>query len=205
MRETRIAPDIDRRRTSAPPKEYDMTNAQNLGLTPGTWNIDPIHSSVGFSVRHMMVSKVKGQFEEFTGQITVADQIEDSSVQASIVVSSINTHNAQRDEHVKSSDFWNADAGQTIDFTSTNVVADGDDWLVVGDLTMNGITKPATLKVEFGGSASDGQGGTKAGFEATTEILRSEYGIDFNMPMDGGGVVIGDKVAITLDIQAAKA
>lgn len=179
-----------------------MTAAQDLGLNTGTWNIDTAHSSVNFSVRHMMVSKVKGRFEEFSGEFTVAEQIEDSSVRASIVVNSINTNQAQRDAHLKTTDFWSEGQGETIEFVSTSISPDGDDWAITGDLTVNGVTKPTTLKVEFNGTAPDGQGGTKSGFEATAEVNRNDFGVDFNMPMDGGGVVIGEKITITLDIEA---
>lgn len=178
-----------------------MTNAQSLNLTPGTWNIDAVHSSVGFSVRHMMVSKVKGVFKEFGGQIVVADDIEESSVSATIKASSVDTGNEQRDAHLRSADFWNAEQNETFEFRSTSITADGGDWKVAGELTLNGVTKPVVLDVEFGGAGPDGQGGQKAGFEAKTEINRKDFNVDFNMPMDGGGVVVGDKVTITLDIE----
>lgn len=179
-----------------------MTTAQSLGLTTGTWTIDPIHSSVAFSVRHMMVSKVKGSFKEFGGQIVVADEIERSSVTATIAASSVDTGNEQRDGHLKSADFFNAEAAQNLEFTSTAITADGGDWKVAGDLTINGITKPAVLEVALSGVGPDGQGGQKAGFEATTVINRKDWKIDFNMPIEGGGVVIGEKITITIDIEA---
>lgn len=179
-----------------------MTTAQNLGLTAGTWNIDTAHSSVGFSVRHMMVSKVKGSFKEFGGQIVVADEIENSSVATTIAASSVYTGNEQRDGHLQSADFFNAESAQNLEFKSTAVTADGADWKVAGDLTINGTTKPVVLDVAFSGVGPDGQGGQKAGFEAVTTINRKDWKIDFNMPIEGGGVVIGDKITITIDIEA---
>jgi len=179
-----------------------MTSAQTLGLSAGTWNIDPAHSAVGFSVRHMMVSKVKGSFKDFAGQITVADEIEQSSVTATIQAASVDTGNEQRDGHLRSADFFNAEANQAIEFRSTGVTASGSDWKVAGELSINGRTQPVVLDVELGGVGPDGQGGTKAGFEAKTEINRSDFGIEFNIPLEGGGVVIGDKITITLDIEA---
>lgn len=176
-----------------------MTAAQSLGLTPGTWNIDTAHTSVAFSVKHMMVSKVKGHFRDFAGTITVADEIEQSSVVATIKAASVETGNEQRDGHLRSADFFNADSNQTIDFASTSIKADGGDWVVSGDLTINGVTKPVDLKVELGGVSPDGK---TAGFEAETEVSREDFGITFNVPMDGGGVVIGDKIKIALDIEA---
>ncbi|WP_134322084.1 YceI family protein [Cumulibacter soli] len=179
-----------------------MTTAQTLGLPTGTWKFDTVHSHVGFSVRHMMVSKVKGQFTTFDGQITVADEIENSSVTATIAASSVSTGNEQRDGHLRSADFFNADANQNLEFVSTGVQSAGDDWKVLGDLSINGTTRPVELNVEFGGVRPDGQGGTKAGFEITTVINRKDWKIDFNMPVEGGGVVIGDKITISIDIEA---
>ena len=145
-----------------------MTAASTLNLTPGLWNLDTVHSGVAFSVRHMMVSKVKGSFKKFEGTITVADEVENSIVAVSIDVSSVDTGNEQRDGHIRSADFFDIDNHNTIVFKSTSVKADGSDWIVTGDLTINGITKSVDLTTEFGGVA-----GEAAGFEATTEILRS--------------------------------
>lgn len=179
-----------------------MTSSESLGLTAGNWNIDPAHSTVGFSVRHMMVSKVRGTFKEFSGQIRVADEVESSSVTATIQAASVDTGNAQRDGHLRSADFFNVERNATIEFTSKEITADGGDWTVTGDLTINAVTKPAVLQVELTGVGTDGQGGQKAGFEARTDISRKEFGVDIDMPMDNGGVVVGDKISIILDIEA---
>lgn len=174
-----------------------MTAASTLNLTPGAWDIDAAHTVVSFSLRHMMVSKVRGTFKAFSGTITVADQVEDSSVEVSIDVPSVDTGNEQRDGHLRTADFFDVDNHNSINFTSTSIKPKGDDWVIIGDLTINGITKPVDLKTEFGGVA-----GETAGFEASTEILRSDFGVKFQIPMEDGGVVVGDKVTITLNVEA---
>lgn len=174
-----------------------MTAASTLNLATGTWNLDTAHTAVGFSVRHMMVSKVKGTFQKFEGAITVADEIEDSHVEVSIDVSSVDTGNAQRDGHLRTTDFFDIEKHNTITFASTGVASKGADWVVTGDLTINGITKPVDLTVEFGGVA-----GEVAGFEATTIVSRADFDVNFQIPMENGGVVIGDKVTINLDVEA---
>jgi polyisoprenoid-binding protein YceI len=172
------------------------------GYLAGAWTIDPVHSDVSFSVRHMMVSKVKGRFGSFSGTIVTAENLADSSVTAEIDLASIDTNNAQRDEHIRSRDFFEVDKHPTMTFTSTSVRPDGEGYLVTGDLTLKGITKGVTLKLELNGIGPDAYGGTRAGFSATTEISRKDFGVDIDMPMDGGGVVIGDKISIALEIEA---
>ncbi len=179
------------------------TTLADAGLTTGTWTIDPAHSEVGFVVRHLM-TKVRGSFDAFSGEVTVGDSVDTSSVTVSIDVDSVNTRQAQRDAHIKSADFF-ADGKNTITFVSTGVRQDGDDYVVTGDLTVNGVTKSIDLATEFVGVESDAYGNTKAGFDASTSISRKEFGVDFNVPLDGGKFLIGDKVDITLSVQAAKA
>ena len=182
-----------------------MTTATALPtLTAGTWAIDPTHSTVGFSVRHLMVSKVRGSFNDFTGAITVAED-GTASVHAEIQVSSIDTRNEQRDAHVRSADFFDAENYPTATFVSTGVQPDGADYVVDGDFTLKGVTKPIDLKLEFNG-VNPGMGhGEVAGFEATVVLNRKDFGIDIEMPLEGGGVVVGDKVTINLEIEALKA
>ncbi len=175
------------------------------GYLVGTWNIDPAHSDVSFSVRHMMVSKVKGRFGTFSGTIVTADNPLDSSVTAEIDATSIDTNQSQRDDHIRSADFFEVEKYPTITFSSTGVQASGDDFIVTGDLTIKGHTRSVPLKLELNGFGPDPFGGTRAGFTATTEISRKDFGVDINMPMDGGGVVVGDKISITLDIEAVLA
>lgn len=180
-----------------------MTVAVATDLTAGTWAIDPVHSSVNFSVRHLMVSKVRGSFETFSGAITIAED-GTPSVSATIDVTSIDTRNEQRDAHVRSADFFDADNHPTATFVSTGVRPDGDDYIVDGDFTLKGVTKPVSLKLEYNGvNAGMGQGAV-AGFEASVVLNRKDFGIDIDMPLETGGTVIGDKVTITLEIEALK-
>ncbi|MDK3258149.1 YceI family protein [Blastococcus capsensis] len=172
------------------------------GYVAGTWDIDASHSTVGFSVRHMMVSKVRGYFREFSGEITTAEDPTRSTVNATIDMDSIDTRQEQRDAHIKSADFFDVGNHTVMTFRSTAVKTDGADWTVEGQLTLKGITKPVTLDLEVNGFGPDAYGGTRAGFSAKTEISRKEFGVDIDMPMDGGGVVVGDKITVELEIEA---
>ena len=174
------------------------------GLVAGTWTIDPTHSEVGFTVRHLM-SKVRGSFTDFSGQITTTEDPTQSSVSVAITSASITTHNAQRDAHLRSTDFFDADRGQELVFVSTGITADGEDYVIHGDLTINGITKPVDLATEFLGVAVDAYGATRVGAEARTSINRKDFKVDFNVPLDGGKFLIGDKIDITLSIEATQA
>jgi len=180
---------------------FDATGTTQLGA--GTWAIDPVHSSIGFSVRHLMVSKVRGNFENFSGAIVVGDDGA-ASVTAEIAVDSINTHNEQRDAHIKSADFFDVDNFPTANFTSTGVRVNGDSYVLEGDFNLKGITKPISLDLEFNG-VNPGMGhGEVAGFEASVVLNRKDFGIDIDMPLETGGAVVGDKVTITLEIEALK-
>lgn len=171
-------------------------------LAAGTWVIDPVHSEVGFSVRHLMVSKVKGGFKTFEGAITVADDPFASSVNVTIDASSIDTGEPARDNHLRSSDFFGVDDHPTITFASTGVAQRADAYSVAGELTIHGVTRPVDLAVELNGVGSDPWGGTRVGFSAETEISRKDFGIDIEMPLDGGGVVVGDRIKIALEVEA---
>ena len=172
------------------------------GLTAGTWSIDPSHTVVGFSVRHLMVSKVRGTFTEFEGSLEVGEDVLDSSVSATVSMASIDTRDRQRDEHLRSIDFFEVEKYPTMTYRSTGIRQDGEDFVVDGELTLKGITRPVALALEFNGVSPDPWGGTRAGFSASTEINRRDFGIDITMPLDGGGVVVGDKVTIHLEIEA---
>jgi polyisoprenoid-binding protein YceI len=174
--------------------------SQYEGLVAGTWVIDPSHSEIGFTVRHLM-SKVRGKFEEFEGQIVVAEEPLESVATATIKLASINTGTQQRDDHLRSSDFFGADETPLMTFASTGLKLDGDDIKAVGDLTIRGVTVPVELDVEYLGTGTDPWGGTRAGFEASTVISRKEWGIDFNIPLEGGKVLIGDKIAVQLNLE----
>ena len=178
------------------------TTVQIPGYVVGTWDIDAAHSTVGFSVRHMMVSKVRGYFREFSGELVTAENPTQSSVTATVNMDSIDTRQEQRDAHIRSADFFDVGNHTEMTFRSTGVRTDGADWFVDGELTIKGNTRPVTLALELNGFGPDAYGGTRAGFSAKTEINRNEFGVDIKMPMDGGGVVVGDKVTVELEIEA---
>ena len=179
--------------------------ALETGLVAGTWTIDPTHSEVGFSVRHLM-SKVRGRFTDFAGTITTTggDPLT-ASVAVEIVSASISTNNEQRDGHLRSTDFFDADSGQKLVFRSTGITASDDGYTISGDLTINGITRPVDLAAEFLGVDVDAYGATRLGAEATTSISRKDYNVDFNVPLEGGKLLIGDKIDITLSLEAVQA
>ncbi|QTX04726.1 YceI family protein [Agromyces archimandritae] len=173
------------------------------GYRVGTWNIDPTHSEVGFSIRHLMISKVKGKFERFTATFTTAEDPLDSSVTASAEVASVDTNEPNRDAHLRTGDFFEAETYPTIDFVSTGVRVEDGDFKVDGDLTIRGITKPVTFDFEFGGFGGDPYGNYKAGATAKTRINREDFGLSYNAALETGGVLLGDTVTITIELQAA--
>lgn len=180
-----------------------MTSSVDTALPTGTWAIDPVHSSVSFSVRHLMVSKVRGGFDTFSGTITVAED-GSPSVQAEIAVDSVNTRNEQRDAHLKAADFFDVENHPVATFVSTAVREAGDRYVLDGEFTLKGVTKPISLDLEFSG-VNPGMGhGEVAGFEASVVLNRKDFGIDIDMPLETGGAVVGDKVTITLEIEALK-
>ena len=181
------------------------TGTRIPGYVVGTWDIDPVHSDVSFSVRHMMVSKVRGRLGAFRGEIVTAPQFTASTVAAEVDATSIDTGNAQRDGHVRSADFFEVASHPTWTFRSTGIRAsgsDGDDLALDGDLTIKGVTRPVSFSLEVNGFGPDAYGGTRAGFSAATAINRADFGVDINLPLDGGGVVVGDKVQVSLEIEA---
>ncbi len=173
-------------------------DALQTTIPAGTWAIDPSHTEVGFTARHLM-SKVRGRFEKFEGQIVTGDA---PSATASIDLNSINTHEENRDNHLRSADFFDVENHGAMTFTATEVTGGGKGLLVTGDLSIKGVSKPVTLDVEVLGTESDPWGGTRVGFEGTGSISRKEFGIDFNIPMDGGRLLIGDKIDITVTVEA---
>ena len=177
--------------------------AQTTDLSAGTWAIDNVHSSISFSVRHLVVSKVRGTFGTFSGAVTVAED-GTPSVSAEIDVASVHTGNEQRDAHLRAADFFDVESYPTATFVSTSVTADGDDYRLDGDFTLKGVTKPVSLALQFNG-VNPGMGhGAVAGFEASVVLNRKDFGIEIEMPLETGGAVVGDKVTITLEIEALK-
>jgi polyisoprenoid-binding protein YceI len=183
------------------------TRTQIPGYVVGTWDIDPVHSDVSFTVRHMMVSKVRGRLGAFSGEIVTAPQFTDSVVTATVDASSVDTGNAQRDGHIRTADFFEVENHPTWSFRSTAIRPDGGDaedgsWALDGELTIKGVTRPVTFSLEVNGFGPDAYGGIRAGFSATTTINRSDFGVDISMPLDGGGVVVSEKVQVALEIEA---
>jgi polyisoprenoid-binding protein YceI len=180
-----------------------MTTATQIpGYVTGTWVIDQAHTDISFSVRHLMVSKVRGKFRTFEGTLQTAENPLESSVTATIDLTSIDTNNEQRDGHIKSKDFFEVESYPTMTYRSTGVRVDGDAFILDGELDLHGVTKTVPLALELNGFGPDPYGGTRVGFSATTEINRRDFGIDISMPLDGGGAVVGDKISITLEVEA---
>ncbi|MFB7876753.1 MULTISPECIES: YceI family protein [unclassified Nocardia] len=179
-----------------------MTTALANGLTAGTWTIDASHSTVGFSVRHLMVSKVRGRFTDFDGALVIGED-GSASAHAEIRVDSLTTDNAQRDGHLRTADFFHAEQFPVMTFKSTGFRGEGSDFVVDGEFTVRGNTKPVSLEVEFLGVNPGMGNGPVAGFEAKTVVSRREFGLDIDMPLPDGGTVIGDKITLTLEIEVA--
>jgi polyisoprenoid-binding protein YceI len=175
-------------------------------LSKGTWNVDTTHSSMQFSVRHMMIARVKGTFTKFEGTVTVPDNPLESTVHVTFDPASIETGDEGRDAHLRQADFLETEKYPTAEFTSTGVRESRDGYVLDGDLTLHGVTNPVSLELEFNGVVSpDPWGLTRAGFSAETEINRKDFGIAFDAPMETGGVMVGDKVKIHLEIEVVKA
>jgi len=172
---------------------------------PGEWQIDPSHSSVEFVVRHLVVGKSRGRFADFSGKIQVAEVPEQSSVEVVIQAASIDTRDERRDGHLRSADFFEVDSYPTIEFRSTAVEPHGDTWKVTGDLTIKGRPRPVVLDVELGGLVTDPWGNSRAAFSASTEVDREDWGLTWNQALEGGGLLVGKKARIELEIEAVAA
>lgn len=174
-------------------------------LTPGAWNVDASHSRVGFVARHLMIAKTRGHFNSFSGVVTVPEDRLQTTVEATVDIASIDTADANRDGHLKTGDFFDAEKFPTMTFKSTKVEPDGGDYKLTGDLTLHGVTKSVTFELEFDGVSKDPWGGTRAGFSASADINRKDWGLEYNAVLETGGVLIGDKVKIELEIELVKA
>jgi len=175
--------------------------ATHPAYVAGTWKLDPTHSEISFSVRHLAISKVRGFFETFDVTVVTAADPKDSTVSASVNVASVNTNQKDRDNHLRTGDFFLTEEFPTMDFVSTSITTDGDDFVLNGDLTLRGVTKPVVLKGEFGGIITDGYGQTKAAASATTKINRTDYGVNWNAALEAGGFTLGDEVTINVELQ----
>ncbi|MBW8761885.1 MAG: YceI family protein [Microbacterium sp.] len=173
------------------------------GYRAGTWTLDPAHSEVTFSVRHMMISKVRGTFGVKSATLVAPENPLEATVTASVDVTSIDTKDENRDTHLRSADFFDTEEYPTMEFVSTGTRVEGGDFLVDGDLSIRGITKPVTFEFEFGGFGRDPYGNYKAGASATTVINREDFGLTWNAALETGGVLVGKDVTITLDLQGS--
>lgn len=186
-----------------------MTTTHPLPLSViTTWNLDPVHSVAEFKVKHMMISNVKGQFTGVSGALTYdASNPANSNVEATLDASTINTRDPQRDAHLKSPDFFDVEKFPTLQFRSTSVKVKGEDELAVtGDLTIHGVTREVVFNVEGPTApAADPWGNTRIGLSAVTKINRKDYGLTWNAALETGGILVGEEVTITLDIQFVKA
>ena len=181
------------------------TAIQIPGYVVGTWDIDPVHSTVGFSVRHMMVSKVRGYFREFSGEIVTAPNPAESSVTATIDMDSIDTRQEQRDAHIRSADFFDVGNHSVMTFRSTAVRAEGEDWFVEGDLTLKGHTEKITGTGTISGPAEDAFGNTKIGLALETVVDRTKFGLNWNAPLPKGGFALSNDVKLAVELELVKA
>jgi polyisoprenoid-binding protein YceI len=173
-------------------------------LTPGTWNIDPSHSIVSFVARHLVITKVRGTFGEVSGAVVIADDKLASTVQATIGMASITTGDEGRDGHLKSADFFDVETYPNMTFVSTGIRGDGAEYVLTGDLTIKGVSKSIELDLEFEGVSPDPWGGTRVGFSATGEINRRDFGLNFDVKVDTGGALVGEKIKLEIEAQAVK-
>jgi polyisoprenoid-binding protein YceI len=180
-----------------------LATATIPGHLAGTWKADPAHSEVAFSVRHLMVSNTRGRFTSYDVTIVATEDPLRSSVTATIDLASIDTGLEMRDEHLRSADYLDVEKYPAMSYRSTAARPTGDGWVIDGELTLHGVTRPVPL-TEAHGVGVDPWGNQRAGFSATAQISRRDFGIDISTPMDGGGVVVGDKVSISLEIEAVR-
>lgn len=177
------------------------TTVELPGYVTGTWDIDPAHTDVGFVVRHLVVTKVRGKFNEVRGSIVTAENPLDSSVDISIGLDSISTHNETRDEHLRSADFFEVETYPEMTYKASGVRPDGENFVLDGELTLKGVTKVVPLTFELNGFSADPWGGTRAGFSATAQINRRDFNVNFE-GVQNGLAVVGDKIDIQIEVEA---
>ena len=181
----------------------DATTIDIPGYKAGTWVLDPSHSEVTFTVRHMMISKVRGTFGMKSATLVAPENPLEATVEASVDVTSVDTKDEGRDQHLRSAEFFDIETYPTMDFRSTGVRVEDGDFLVDGELTIRGVSKPATFSIDFGGFGTDPWGNYKAGATAKTVINREDFGLTWNAALETGGVLVGKDVTIELDLQFA--
>lgn len=183
-----------------------MTNVNSTTFAQGVWNLDPSHSEVGFTVRHAGISKVRGKFTEVEASVNIPEGSKDAVITAILKTASLNSGDSGRDGHLKSGDFFDAETYPDVKFVSTSALEEGvSEMKVTGDLTIKGVTRSVTLDVEVNGFATDPFGNNRAGFEATTVISRKDFGLTWNTALETGGLLVGDKVTINLDLSFIQA
>ena len=165
------------------------------------WTIDPTHSEVGFKVKHMMFTNVKGLFNDYSADIDFNDDLKEANLQFEAKINSIFTNNTDRDNHLKSADFFDAEQHPTLNFKSTKIEGNGSEYEITGDLTIKGITKPVTLNAEFRGLMTDPWGNTKVGLNLDGKINRKDFGLTYNAALETGGVLVGEDVKLNAEIQ----
>jgi polyisoprenoid-binding protein YceI len=171
----------------------------------GTWTIDPGHTRVGFVARHAMVTKVRGSFEDVAGTIVIdAANPSGSTASVAVALASVNTGSADRDAHLRSPDFFDVEVNREMTFTSTTVKHEGDSFVLLGDLTIKGVTRPIEIEFEPTGVVTDPFGNVRAGFEGEAELSRKEFGLVWNVALEAGGVLVSDKIKIQLDVSATR-
>jgi polyisoprenoid-binding protein YceI len=171
----------------------------------GNWSVDPAHSKVGFAVKHMGIATVRGEFTDFEGTLELGEDLSAAKVRGTVKTASVDTNEAQRDAHLRSADFFNADAYPELAFESTSIEAiDDETFRITGDLTMNGVTNELVLTAEVNGVDIDPYGNEKVGLEVTGQLSRGAYGMTFNQALGSGNMLVADKVKLALDISAAK-
>ncbi len=183
-----------------------MSTAATATPTRTTWKIDPAHSHVEFAVRHLMISTVRGRFTDVKGTVVAADgNPATAQVDVAIDVNTIDTREAQRDAHLKSADFFEAEKYPALTFKSARVTdVKGDRFKLVGDLTMHGVSREVTLDVTSEGRGKDPWGGERAGYSAVTKVNRSDFGLTWNQVLETGGIAVGDEIKISLDLELVK-
>lgn len=179
--------------------------AQELGIEPGNWNLDPAHSSIEFVARHLVVTKVRGKFSSYSATTEIAEDLTQSKISAEIDVASISTNDNDRDTHLKSADFFDVENFPKITFTSTSIKPAGSNYQLSGDLTIHGTTRSVTLDLEFNGVTKDPWGNTRTGYTLTGEISRKDFGMEWNVPLEGSGMLVSDKIQLNLEVQLIKA
>jgi polyisoprenoid-binding protein YceI len=172
------------------------------GVTPGTWEIETSHSGASFRVRHAGISKVRGTIDITGGEIVIGETLEASTVRATLDPATVDTKDERRDGHLRSADFFETEAFPTWEFRSTTIRPDGADYAIEGELTAHGVTRPVSLRTEFNGGATDPFGVARLGASATTEISRKDFDLTWNAALETGGMLVGDTITITLEIEA---